>query len=144
LVAYAQSVRSRLQPRKERSQYHLACGRSPTQNIFTERPNENLRIVRVPVVNLPPRFLWFQKQNVGLLRRLIKDHSLVHVLNPQAGAMPAYLSNRMGVPVVTSVHHVPLYGLKACATAVLETSQIYSLGTQSTKASPRQMLFRQA
>lgn len=89
------------------------CGRA--ERMIVEKVNDNLKIVRLPFLDLPPRFLWFQLQNFKLLSRLLKDYTVLHIVNPEAGATTAYLGRRLNKPVVTSIHgtHLTyLYGLK--------------------------------
>lgn len=86
------------------------CGKA--EKMTVERVNDKLEIVRLPCLDFPPRFLWFQLQNVKLLSRLLQDYAVLHVVNPQVGATVAYLGRKLKKPIVTSIHGVHLFSLK--------------------------------
>jgi len=86
------------------------CGRS--SRILTERVNDNLQIIRLPCFDLPPRFVWFQLQNLQVLSRSLREYSLLHIVNPQAGAIITYLNRTLRKPIVTSIHGLRLATLK--------------------------------
>lgn len=83
------------------------CGRSKQPTV--ERPAENLKVVRLPLVDLPHRGLWFQLLNIDSFLRCLKKYSVLHFVDPESGGAWAYFRKRFGVPVVTSIHeHVLL------------------------------------
>ena len=77
------------------------CGRS--NNVTVERLNDYLTVVRMPILNLPPRHLWFQTQNLSSLSVLLKDFDVVHNLDPRSGLL-AYFTKRLHKPLITHVH----------------------------------------
>jgi glycosyltransferase involved in cell wall biosynthesis len=87
------------------------CGRSNRPAI--ERVNDYLEIVRLPCLNIPPRFLWFQLQNLFNLTKQLKDRTLIHAVNPQVSPICIYLKKKLTKPLVTSYHGVPAYDLEA-------------------------------
>jgi glycosyltransferase involved in cell wall biosynthesis len=86
----------------------VLCGNFTASKIAEEEPREHLKVFRVPVLDFPPRFLWFQLQNTKIFANLIEKSSVVHVVNPQAGATSVYFKKRFRKPLVTSIHGVPL------------------------------------
>ncbi len=85
------------------------CGRA--NELTTENINDNLRIIRLPCYDKPPRFLWFQLQNLKSFSKLFKDYSVLHIVNPEAGAITAYVAKHLKLPLVTSIHGVYVYPL---------------------------------
>lgn len=86
------------------------CGRAEKMTI--EHVNSHLKIVRLPCFDFPPRFIWFQAQNFTLFSRLLRNYSVIHIVNPEAGASIAYFGKKSHKKVVTSIHGVYLYALK--------------------------------
>jgi glycosyltransferase involved in cell wall biosynthesis len=86
------------------------CGRS--KEIAVEEVNDNLKIVRLPCLDSPPRFVWFQLQNLRRLSELLRNQTVLHIVNPEAGASIIYLGKKLKKPVVTSIHGTYLYALK--------------------------------
>lgn len=87
------------------------CGRSNRPTL--ERLDDHLEIARLPCLDIPPRFLWFQLQNFLNLTKQLKDHTLIHAVNPQVSPMCIYLKMKLNKPLVTSYHGVPAYDLEA-------------------------------
>lgn len=77
-------------------------GRS--SKIIINKINENLKVVRLPFFNIPPRFLWFQYNNLITLSNLLKHYSIIHFVNPLCGGISSYIKKRVNVPIVTTVH----------------------------------------
>ena len=77
-----------------------------------EKINGDLEIVRLPCFDMPPRFLWFQLQNFKTFNNLFKKYTVLHIVNPEAGATTAYLGKKLKISVVTSIHGVYLYPLR--------------------------------
>ena len=86
---------------KNSVQTTVFCGRS--NKIAVTRLNDYLTIVRMPILNLPPRHLWFQSQNFSSLSVLLKDFDIVHNLDPRSGWF-AHSANRLNKPLITHVH----------------------------------------
>jgi glycosyltransferase involved in cell wall biosynthesis len=86
------------------------CGKS--EKIREEQVNDYLRIVRLPLLDLPLRAYWFQIKNHPLLRRRLREYDLVHVVNAQAAAVCAFAKPK-NTPMLTTVHEVPIFRTKA-------------------------------
>jgi glycosyltransferase involved in cell wall biosynthesis len=88
------------------------CGRAEKMTI--EKPTDNLKIIRLPCFDLPPRFLWFQLQNIGLLSRLLKDYSVLHIVNPEIGPVVLRTARALNKPTMVSIHgsYVTVLGLQ--------------------------------
>jgi glycosyltransferase involved in cell wall biosynthesis len=84
----------------------VLCGKAC--EITVERLSNTLEIIRMPCLDLPPRFVWFQIQNAEALGRILSKCDVIHVVDPLAGAVPAFLNRRLGKPLVTSVHGIPV------------------------------------
>ena len=95
---------------KKGVQTTVFCGKS--RKISREQINSNLEIVRLPCLEAPPRFVWFQLQNLKPFMNLLGDYSVLHVFNPQAGATTALLKQKLKKPLVTSIHGLHLSSLK--------------------------------
>jgi glycosyltransferase involved in cell wall biosynthesis len=86
------------------------CGRSRKTTI--EQLNKYLTVVRLPCFDFPPRFFWFQLQNSDKVLKLLREYTIVHIVNPQAGAFFTFFKRKLGKPFVTSIHGVPFYDLR--------------------------------
>ncbi len=88
----------------------VLCGKSKT--ICKEQINKHLEVIRLPCLELPPRFLWFQLQNLKFFKNRLEDFSVIHVFNPQAGAAIALMKQKLRKPLLTSIHGLHLTSLK--------------------------------
>lgn len=104
--------------------YHLAQGLSKKQisttvysgraeRLTKEKINDYLEIVRLPCLDFPPRFLWFQLENFSNITKQLKDCSVIHAISPEVSPICVYMKHRLGKPLVTSYHGVTRYELKA-------------------------------
>jgi len=50
----------------------------------TERLNDYLEITRLPILNFPPRPLWFQILNIRKLFKVIDNFTVIHGVSPDA------------------------------------------------------------
>jgi glycosyltransferase involved in cell wall biosynthesis len=91
----------------------LSKKRVPT-TIFTEggskceveTVNDFLEIIRLPVMHFPPRGLWFQLRHFRLLSNLLKEHSIVHGVSPDASVVFSFYKNKLKKPFVATIHVV--------------------------------------
>jgi len=90
------------------------CGRS--QKLTVEKWGSHLEVIRLPFFDMPPRFLWFQLQNLKSLLKLFKTCTVLHSTSPHASGLLAYFKDNLGKPWITSVHSVPLDILKVLTT----------------------------
>lgn len=72
--------------------------------IVIEKPNDSLEIIRLPSLNLPPRSLWFQLQNLSNFSKLLRNYDVFHVVSPSSGTFCVNLKEKLATPLVTSVH----------------------------------------
>jgi glycosyltransferase involved in cell wall biosynthesis len=74
-----------------------------------------LRIIQIPIIDLPPKHFWFQFEGRKVLSktlsRLLQDQVVVHAHNT-AGAFCVGLKRSLTKPLVVTVHAVPFYDLK--------------------------------
>jgi glycosyltransferase involved in cell wall biosynthesis len=90
-------------------------GRSP--KITRQKINDHLDIVRLPFFDIPPRFVWFQIQNFKILSKLLRGHTILHGVNPQASTICVYLKKKLGKPFVTTIHETFSRDLKVFSNA---------------------------
>lgn len=87
------------------------CGMSNKKVV--EKLNSYLEIVRLPFLNLPPRFLWFQAQNFRFLLKALQEFDIIHFVNPLASAFFSLFTKKLTKKVlITTVHEVFLSNLK--------------------------------
>jgi len=89
----------------------VLCGRS--RRVAVEKTNDYLRVVRVPFLDFPPRFLWFQLQNMRRSLRFLSNCAVLHAVSPASATIWTYLKKRINSPLVSSVHGTPREGLEA-------------------------------
>jgi len=92
---------------KRRVPTTVFCGRS--NGIAIERLNDYLEVVRLPCLDLAPRFFWFQIQNFLNILRHRRDYGIIHSVSHQMAFLSAYLKRKSGLPLITSYHGVPFY-----------------------------------
>ena len=104
--------------------YNLACWlskRGVSTTVFSggsnklvrEKVNSYLEVVRLPCLDFPPRFIWFQLQNFSTISRQLKDCTVIHSVTPEVSPICVYLKMKLGKPLVTSYHGVTRYEMKA-------------------------------
>ena len=88
----------------------VLCGKSPHKRV--EKPNDFLTVIRLPYIDVPPRYFWFQLQNFRVMQKLLDDCSIIHGVNPISSAIAAYYKTMLGKPFVVTCHHSGLLELK--------------------------------
>jgi glycosyltransferase involved in cell wall biosynthesis len=86
-------------------------GRSKT--IERQRLNDHLEVIRLPIFDLPPRYFWFQLQNLSTLLRSLERFSVLHSITPEISPLCVFLKNRLNKPLITSYHGYTSYEMKA-------------------------------
>lgn len=71
-----------------------------------EEVNQNFRIFRIPALDLPPRHLWWQIRNHGLILRLLTRLSpdVIHFNNCAFSLPMRKVRKRLKKPIVVTVH----------------------------------------
>lgn len=85
------------------------CGKA--KKLTIEKINENLNVIRLPCYDKAPRFLWFQLQNLKSFSKLFRNYSVLHIINPEAGPITAYIAKYLKLPLITSIHGIYIYPL---------------------------------
>jgi glycosyltransferase involved in cell wall biosynthesis len=104
------------------------CG-TPRKSAI-ERSNDYLEIVRLPFIDLPPRFLWFQVQNFLNIARHRGRYQLIHSVSHQMAFLSAYLKRKLKIPLITSYHGVPFYDLRAFMDSPTDSWTVGDFGYQ--------------
>jgi glycosyltransferase involved in cell wall biosynthesis len=73
----------------------------------TKRVNDYLEIVRLPTLDLPPRSLWFQIFNTRKLSKLLKNHTVIHGVSPDASFLYTFFKRKLKKPFVATIHGSP-------------------------------------
>lgn len=74
---------------------------SNVQNI-AEIPG-HYTVVSLPMVDLPPRSLWFHLRNSNILSNMLEDYDVVHAVSPEM-AIPFVSFKKLKKPLITTVH----------------------------------------
>jgi len=98
------------------------------KKLTIEKFGDYLRVIRLPCLDIPPRFLWFQLQNIKILREELQDFDILHVGNPQVGAICSHLKKKLKKKLVTSIHGFPLYDLKVLIKSSISNWTLGDLG----------------
>jgi glycosyltransferase involved in cell wall biosynthesis len=85
------------------------CGKAEVPTFIRE--NKNLEILRLPIVDMPPRVVWFQLKNIGVFRKTLPNFDLVHTQH-SSGSIYGLLKKRIGKPWVVSFHDHQIRRLK--------------------------------
>lgn len=102
------------------------CGGANTPVIVQE--NENLKLYRLPVLDFPPRVVWFQLQNFGVFFKELRNFELVHSQHSSGSAF-ALVKNKIRKPWIVSFHDHQLRRLRM------------AFDLKPWKLSPEDMLF---
>jgi glycosyltransferase involved in cell wall biosynthesis len=85
----------------------------PSRKMIIEEFNDYLKIVRLPYLDCPPRYLFFQAQNFKLFSNLLKEYDVIHGVNPLSSSFIFLLIKRLKKPLITSIHEVYLRDVSA-------------------------------
>jgi len=85
------------------------CGGAASPTLLKE--NENLKILRMPMANAPPQVVWFQLQNLGTLKRDLRNYDIVHTQH-SSGSFYGFSRESPGSPWIVSFHDHQLRRLK--------------------------------
>jgi len=99
--------------------HNLSIRRTPVV-VFTETSrkhevkvvSDTLTIDSLHRVELPPRFFWFQLQNLQYLLRRTADFDIIHGVYPDASTFLAHYKRKLIRPFVVSFHAEPLSNAK--------------------------------
>jgi len=69
-----------------------------------EKLNDYLEIIRMPILNFPPRALWFQVLHIRKLLNLLKDYTVIHGVSPDASFVLAFYKKKLRKPFVATIH----------------------------------------
>ena len=99
-----------------------------SNKIAKEKINGYLDIVRLPIFNLPPRFVWFQLQNLSAISSRMNNFSLIHSVTPETSPLCIYLKFRLNKPLITSYHGYTSYEMKAFIDSPFLQSSLQDFG----------------
>ncbi|NWG11507.1 glycosyltransferase family 4 protein [Candidatus Bathyarchaeota archaeon] len=77
------------------------------RNCHTEKVNDYLEIVRLPILDFPPRSFWFQILNIRKLSKLLKDYTVIHGVSPDASFMFTSYKKKLEKPLIATIHGSP-------------------------------------
>ncbi len=70
----------------------------------TEKVDDCLEIVRLPIPDFPPRNVLFQALNFKKLTKALSNHTVVHGVSPTASFGLTFFRNRIRKPFVATIH----------------------------------------
>ena len=83
----------------------IIAGKSDIPTI--EKINNNLKIVRLPCYDFPPRHFWFYIKNLSRKINLLKETSIFHCIKPEDAMLCSVYKNKLRKPMITSIHGIP-------------------------------------
>jgi glycosyltransferase involved in cell wall biosynthesis len=95
------------------------CGKA--DKITSEKVNNHLEVVRMPIIRAPPRHLWFPLQNLGPLIGALKRFDIIHCIDTRAAGVLAYFRKNWQGTFVVHVH-----GCGHCETKAFLDSPLFS------------------
>lgn len=69
-----------------------------------EKVNDYLEVIRLPLIDYPPRSLWFHFRNLGTLLKLLEDYTIVHGISPEMAIAYTFFRKRLKQPLITTLH----------------------------------------
>jgi len=94
----------------------------------TEKIDDYLQIVRLPIPDFPPRNLWFQFLNFKRLSRALSNFTVVHGVSPTASFGLTFFKKRIPKPFVATIHDSYRLGQKAFVNQPLSLWTVSDLG----------------
>jgi glycosyltransferase involved in cell wall biosynthesis len=85
----------------EKVQVTVFCGGSRFYRYTQE--NDYLTIHRLPMVDFPPRVVWFQLQNVNFLKNMLSSYDIIHTQH-SSGSIYALIKKKIRKPWIVSFH----------------------------------------
>ena len=98
---------------------------SPARPLRTDRRGR-VNVVRVPRIDIPPNYLWFQLMNHNALKKILHNVDIVH--GQDTSSFPTiYLARRNGrrIPWVVTVHTCPVSHMKYTAHSMRHGGSMY-------------------
>jgi glycosyltransferase involved in cell wall biosynthesis len=77
------------------------CGGVKPPSVLREE--EDLKVLRMPMARIPPRNVFFQLQNLSLLKNLLPHYDVVHTQH-SSGSFYGIIKKKVGKPWVVSFH----------------------------------------
>ncbi len=78
-----------------------------------EKINDYLEVIRLPLLDYPPRSLWFHFRNLGTLLKLLEDYTLIHGVSPETAIAYTFFRKHSEKPLITTLHGSHRAALKA-------------------------------
>jgi len=69
-----------------------------------EEINDYLEVIRLPLIDYPPRSLWFHLSNWGTLSRLLKEYTLIHGISAEMVVAYTLFRGQSKQPLITTLH----------------------------------------
>lgn len=94
----------------------------------TQKLDEYLEIVRLPIPNFPPRNLWFQILNFSKLSEALNSCTVIHGVSPTASFGLTFFRKKIPKPFVTTIHDSNRSSRKAFFSQPLSSWTLPELG----------------
>lgn len=66
--------------------------------------NKNFKITTLPILNYPPKSLWFLTRYFHVIPTMFKEYDIIHALNPELGMAYALSRPQTKSPLLTTLH----------------------------------------
>lgn len=77
------------------------CGKA--KHPILQQESDNLKVYRLPLLDIPPRVIWFQFQNLKLLSEKLSSFDIIHTQH-SSGSIFGIIKKRIRKPWVVSFH----------------------------------------
>jgi glycosyltransferase involved in cell wall biosynthesis len=75
--------------------------------------NQDFKIVTLPVLNYPPKSLWFLARYFHTIPTMLKEYDIIHAMNPELGMAFTLSRTQTKKPLLTTLHGSDIAYLKA-------------------------------
>lgn len=69
-----------------------------------ETVNKNFKIVNLPIVNSPPRSLWFIAGYFRVIPNMFREYDVIHAVSPEIGMGYTFSKPKIDKPMITTLH----------------------------------------
>jgi glycosyltransferase involved in cell wall biosynthesis len=83
------------------------------RKVEIEKVNDYLEIIRLPLINYPPRSFWLHLRNMDTLQRLLENHDIVHAISPEMAVPYTFFKKDPQKSFIMTLHGSHKAALKA-------------------------------
>ena len=109
-----------------------------------QRINNYLKIVRLPIIDCPPRYLWFNLINFRKIYKMLNEYNIVHAVSPEMVIAYSFYKRGLRRPIITTYHGSYKAALKAFIHSPLKAWSPSDFALHVLELPQHEMVFRRS